>query len=114
MLVTTVVVLVNTMVSAAVATVIIADVGAIDFSVGVVRGNIVLTFGGASDGKSAFLSTLLLGVICNIANPKMYSGTVSIIRVIKNVWRFCLRLTCEGDSMLLQKINRHCYVWHTK
>ena len=74
----------------------------------------MLTFGGASDGKSAFSSALLLGVICSIANPKMYSGTVSIIRVTKNVWRFCLRFNCEGVPMLLQKINRHCYVWHTK
>ncbi len=52
-------------------TVIISNVGDIDFWVGVARGNIVLTFGGASDGKSAFSSTLLSGAICSIANPKI-------------------------------------------
>ena len=55
----------------AVETVIISNVGDIDFWVGVVRGNIVLTFGGASDGKIAYSSTLLSGAICSIANPKI-------------------------------------------
>ena len=69
MLGTTIVLFIGTIV--AVATIIISNVGDIDFWVDVVRGNIVLTFGGASEGKSAFSSTSFSGAICSIANPKI-------------------------------------------